>query len=82
MPLYKTIQGMDANSAAGADGFGGSFYKACWQTIKLDMCRAVQWFFAGHELPKSWTSTLVVTIPKVASPKQLGDLRPISLCNF
>lgn len=33
-------------------------------------------------MPRSWTSTLIATIPKVDSPATLKDLRPISLCNF
>lgn len=39
-------------------------------------------FFAGHPLPKVWTSTLIVPIPKVANPESFKDRRPISLCNF
>lgn len=80
--IYYTINGMDANSTAEADGFGGSFYKACWDVIKADLYKVVQWFFARHELPKSWTSMLVVTVPKVENLKNFSDLRPISLCNF
>lgn len=73
---------MDSTSAAGPDGFGGSFYKACWPIIKSDFCKAVVAFFHGSIIPKVWTSTLIVTIPKVESPKTFSDLRPISLCNF
>lgn len=39
-------------------------------------------FFVGHELPKAWTCTLVVTMPKVEHPSSFKQLRPISSCNF
>ena len=80
--VYQIVLGMDSNSAARSDGFGGIFYKVCWDIIKANLYMAVQWFFPGHQLPTSWTSTLVVTIPKVDCSKTFEDLRSISLCNF
>lgn len=36
----------------------------------------------GDPFRKACSSTLLVTIPKIEAPKNFGDLRPISLCNF
>lgn len=80
--LRDIIFSMNGSSAAGPDGFSGEFYKACWDIIRDDLLLAVRDFFAGFSLPRSWTSTLIVTIPKVDSPTSFSEMRPISLCNF
>lgn len=46
------------------------------------MCKAVQAFFCGHELPRHVTHTSLVLIPKNENPKSFSDLRPISLSSF
>ena len=38
-------------------------------------------YFDHGELPDEINMTLVCLIPKVKHPKQVSDLRPISLCN-
>ena len=49
---------MNADSAAGPDGYNGFFYLICWDIIKLDFFEAVSEFFAGGMLTKAWTSTI------------------------
>lgn len=71
--ICQTIFSMDPDSTAGPNGFGGSFYRACWLIIKEDFVKVVCEFFRGHNIPKVWTSTLVVTIPKVEVPKTFGN---------
>ena len=80
--IYDIVFGMNADVAAGPDGFGGHFYQACWHIIKEDLLNVVTYFFNGHDLPKSWTNTLIVALPKVDNPNTFSDIRPISLCNF
>lgn len=77
---YYTSQLQD--SAAGSDGFSGKFYTSCWDIICSDLLFAILEFFAGFTLPRSWTSTLIVTIPKTEQVDSFKDLRPISLCIF
>jgi len=43
---------------------------------------AIKTFIGGAELPKFYTHTCLVMIPKVESPQYFTDLRPISLCNL
>lgn len=38
--VYQTVMGVDSFSAAGVDGFGGTFYKAYWSVIKGDFYKA------------------------------------------
>lgn len=73
---------LNRDSAAGPDGFTRKFFTHCWEIIGNDLYAAVLEFFAGFNFPRSWTSTRVVTIPKVDNPSSFKDLRPISLCNF
>lgn len=80
--IKSAVHSMNPEEAAGPDGFGGVFYIACWEIIKSDLIAAVQSFFYGQSLPRTWTSTLLVMVPKVASPITFGDLRPISLCTY
>lgn len=47
----------------------------------MDLFYAISDFFAGADLPKSWTNTFFVLVPKVPNPTSFKDLRPISLCN-
>lgn len=77
---FQAIKRIDGESAAGPDGFVGCFYKACWNVLKADFCKAINEFFQGRELPKIWTRTMLVAIPKIDNPRTFGDLRPISLC--
>lgn len=81
--IKAAVFSMNPDGAAGPDGFGGIFYVSCWDIIyKHDLTNVVHAFFCGQSLPVYWTSTLIVTIPKVSSPTTFGDLRLISLCNY
>ncbi|KAL6579788.1 hypothetical protein OROMI_007812 [Orobanche minor] len=62
-------------------GFNASFYKNCWDIIKLDVLEAVLDFFDGVNLSQAYCSTYLTLIPKIASPNNCKDFRPISLCN-
>nr|XP_027067829.1 uncharacterized protein LOC113693496 [Coffea arabica] len=79
--LKGVVFALQADSAPGPDGFGAGFYQACWDIIKSDLLEAVQAFFQGMRLPRSFTSTSILLLPKVAGATQWKDFRPISLCN-
>ncbi|XP_027098924.2 uncharacterized protein [Coffea arabica] len=79
--LQEVVHGLDADSAPGPDGFGAGFYQACWDIIKADLLEAVQAFFQGMCLPRSFTSTSIILLPKLAGATRWKDFRPISLCN-
>jgi hypothetical protein len=46
-----------------------------------EVTAAVMHVLRGQDSPESVNKTFIVLIPKVASPKELGQFRPISLCN-
>nr|XP_027101056.1 uncharacterized protein LOC113720378 [Coffea arabica] len=79
--LREVVFGLEADSAPGPDGFGAGFYQDCWECIKMDLLEAVKAFFQGMGLPRSFTSTSIVLLPKIAGAMCWKDFRPISLCN-
>ena len=60
----------------------GAFFVNCWDIVKNDVVAAVQSFFQGDPIPKAYTSTTLVLIPKISNPSSFSDLRPISLWSF
>lgn len=72
---------MDPESAPGPDGFTAKFYQECWDLVAPEVTKAIQAFFYGASFPKWLTHTNIALIPKVKSPQQFPDMRPISLCN-
>lgn len=80
--VYEVVKVLSMESTAGPDWFNGHFYVTCWNIIRHDLHEAIVEFFSGQDIPKAWTSTTIVPIPKVANPESFKELRPISLCNF
>ncbi|KAK6137271.1 hypothetical protein DH2020_028986 [Rehmannia glutinosa] len=66
--VKKVVFSINSDSIAGPDGFSSHFYQICWPIIHEDVISAVHEFFQGHPLPKCFTSTTVVLIPKKPCP--------------
>ncbi|KAL2237562.1 UNVERIFIED_CONTAM: hypothetical protein Sindi_0947900 [Sesamum indicum] len=79
--IRDTVFSIDKDSVAGLDGFSSAFYQACWDFIAIDIFEAVKDFFHRTQMPRSFTATTIVLVPKVESPQTWNDFRPISLCN-
>ncbi|KAL2240746.1 UNVERIFIED_CONTAM: hypothetical protein Sindi_0715800 [Sesamum indicum] len=69
------------DKAPGPDGYSSGFYKAAWPVVGNEVMKAVLDFFSTGRLLKQVNSTLLALIPKVHSPKSIGDFRSISCCN-
>ncbi|XP_060190445.1 uncharacterized protein LOC132619611 [Lycium barbarum] len=79
--VKKAVFSINPESVPGPDGLNALFYQACRSIIAKEVFEAVVAFFKGSNVPKFFTHTCLVMIPKVDFPQQLTDLRPISLCN-
>ncbi|XP_074377752.1 uncharacterized protein LOC141719274 [Apium graveolens] len=75
------IQKYNQEKAPGLDGLNPAFFQMYWSIVGGDVIEFCRKFFDTGELPRGVNSTLVCLIPKVKHPKQMMDLRPISLCN-
>ncbi|WMV39129.1 hypothetical protein MTR67_032514 [Solanum verrucosum] len=77
--IKNTIFSIDPDSAPGPDELNGKFYQSTWQIIAADLHAAIISFFQGAIL--SFSHTCIVMLPKVNSPQDFSEIRPISLCN-
>lgn len=50
--------------------------------MQEDVTKFCRMFLEAGELPAELNRTLVCLIPKIKHPKQMSDLRPISLSNM
>ncbi|XP_015084239.1 uncharacterized protein LOC107027648 [Solanum pennellii] len=80
--LKEVVFSMNPNSAAGPDGMNGYFFQKCWNIIKNDLIEVLHAFFSGQMIPKYFSHSCIVLLPKVNNPNKLTEFRPISLSNF
>ena len=73
---------MNPYSTAGPDSMNGYFYQKCWRIIKNDLMGVVQAFFSGQMIPKYFSHSCIVFLPKFNNPNKMTEFRPISLSNF
>lgn len=67
--------------APGPDDFPTVFSDKSWATTSSKVSRAVLQFLNGAPFDARLNATNIVLIPKVNSPTQITEYRPISLCN-
>ena len=70
---------MNSCSAPGPDGFGPSFYKAAWGTIKDEVMQFLQGFFTGSADLKRINRSYMVLLPKKPGAISVDAFRPICL---
>lgn len=72
---------MFPTKAPGPDGFPAHFFQRHWELCGDEVTRMIIRVLSGEDSPEDINKTFIVMIPKIASPKVLGQFRPISLCN-
>jgi hypothetical protein len=77
--IELVVRDSDGNKSPGPDGFNFAVVKEFWYLIKDEVRIMFDQFDANAKLPKSMMPFFVALIPKVASPLELKDYRPISL---
>ncbi|KAF5441975.1 hypothetical protein F2P56_037069 [Juglans regia] len=78
--VFSALSSIPSNSALGPDGFGLGFFKSYWEVVKEDVLEAISEFFVSKQLPRFFTASFLVLIPKVDNPSGFDKFRPISLC--
>jgi hypothetical protein len=77
--LKKTIFGMKENTAPGPDGFGVSFYKNCWGTIKGELMNLMNDFYLNNLDIERLNYGVITLVPKMAYANSVKQFGPICL---
>lgn len=77
--IEEAVWGCESNKCPGPDGYNFAFIKKIWYIIKEDFCKMLNEFHSHGKLPRGSNASFLTLIPKVDSPLNLGDFRPISL---
>ncbi|GKA63144.1 RNA-directed DNA polymerase, eukaryota, reverse transcriptase zinc-binding domain protein [Tanacetum coccineum] len=75
------LDDIDDNKAPGPDGFSSHFFKASWNIVGDELCKAVKNFFKNGKLLKEVNSIVIFLVPKIPTPRVVSDYRPIACCN-
>ncbi|KAK1584321.1 hypothetical protein Q3G72_031946 [Acer saccharum] len=73
--------GIGKLKSPGPDGFPAVFFQSQWEVCRKDLCQLVRDSFEFGYFPALLNQTIIALIPKVPSPLDMTQLRPISLCN-
>ncbi|XP_015158404.1 uncharacterized protein [Solanum tuberosum] len=77
--LKEVVFSMNPNSAAGPDGMNGYFFQKCWDIIKHDLFGVIQAFFCGQMIPKYFSHSCIVLLPKIQT-NTLGRFLKAKYC--
>lgn len=80
--VEQVVFDLGHHKAPGPDGFDGLFFQKNWAIMKDDITKAVTNFFENGDLTEEINATVVALILKVPMSEFIGQLRPISCCNF
>ncbi|KAL8463018.1 hypothetical protein ACS0TY_033871 [Phlomoides rotata] len=71
--IKRAVFDMEPSSSPSPDGFGGSFYQACWDIIALDVTEVVRYFFTTIHIPFGLNSSFVTLILKKPGANRTGE---------
>lgn len=77
--VKNAVDSMYPEKSPGLDGLNPAFYQSYWTIVGKDVVEFCQKFMSTCSLPLGINRTLVCLIPKVKEPKDMTELRPISL---
>ncbi|XP_018514383.1 uncharacterized protein LOC108871860 [Brassica rapa] len=80
--VRDAIFSINGDSAPGPDEMTGAFFQKYWDIIGDQVSKEIQEVFETGVMPKEWNLTYLCLIPKIPSPENMTDLRPISLCSI
>lgn len=72
---------MPADRAPGPDGMGASFLQEYWDIVGPSLVDVVRSYCHLGHLLHGTNHSHIILIPNVQCPMNMGQLRPISLCN-
>ena len=79
--MRKVVFDMKDNTALGPDGFGVTFYKSCWESIKTEFMEMVNDFYLGALDIARLNYGVITLIPKVEEANNVKLFHQICLLN-
>ncbi|KAH0773588.1 hypothetical protein KY290_010725 [Solanum tuberosum] len=79
--IIEAMEGMAKDKTPGIDGFPVEFFMQHWSTVKDDFINVAKEFFSTRKLLKVVSGTSITLVPKIATPTQVKDYRPIACCS-
>jgi len=79
--VKDTLFQMFPTKAPGPDGYPAHFFQRHCKVCGDEVTSVVLRVLRGEDDPASINNTFIVLIPKIANAEELGQFRPISLCN-
>ena len=79
--VFAALQQMHPCKAPGPNGMHAIFYQKFWHIIGDDVYKFVRSILCGISTLEHVNNTNIALIPKVKSPVNMSEFRPISLCN-
>jgi hypothetical protein len=79
--IDSVVRTLPIDKTPGPDGFNGQFLKSCWHIIKEDIYQLCFDFYEGNLNLESINMGHITLIPKVSSPENVNEYRPITLLN-
>lgn len=72
---------MKPYKAPSLDGIHVGFFQRFWLVVGESVMEEVRKVFIERKVPEYLNTTLIVLIPKIQGPKNIGNYKPISLYN-
>ncbi|XP_073363320.1 uncharacterized protein [Aegilops tauschii subsp. strangulata] len=81
--IWRAVKMLPLGKAPGPDGFTAEFLRACWSTIKGDICAAFDKIYSMNGCGfQKLNQALITLLPKKADASTLSDCHPISLIHL
>ena len=79
--IDDVVRNLPVDKAPGPDGFNGQFLKTSWHIVKQDIYQLCFDFYEGNLNIEHINMGYITLVPKVGSPVNINDYRPITLLN-
>lgn len=80
--VVLAIKSTQAFKAPGPDGFRPLFYQRYWDVVQESVSKLVLDVVSGRDFPDELNRAFLVLIPKIETPQNVTQFRPIGLCNI
>lgn len=79
--VYAALRRSPRGKSPGDDGLSTDFWRAVWEVVGDDMLEVFNHMLVHRVTAPSHIRGVMVMVPKVTSPREIGNLRPVTLLN-